>query len=317
MQILKHRVVVVAAAVALLAAVPAFSQSEFNQGYGQAVVTVLPARKGAKAPSVSPNQLTLKVDGRPTRITGWKALHNSNAPIQVVVMIDNGLRESLGVQMGYIAHFIETLPPNAAVTVAYMEYESAQLVGPLSTDHSKVAQELHLPNGIPAVSGSPYFCLSALANHWPSRNPFARRVVVMITDGVDFFYPNYNPEDPYVLTAIHDAVRARISVYAIYWRNLGVAFGYGSYDGQNLLTELTAATGGYSYWQGMGNPVSFQPYFDNLDHRFKHQYELSFNAPMGRRPAVETLNLRAKGLDARIVAPHRVYVGHLAETSAN
>ncbi len=315
MQILKHRVVVVAAAAVLLAAVPAFSQSEFNQGFGQAVVTVMPARKGAKVPSISPNQLALKVDGRPAKIAGWKALRNSNAPIQVVVMIDDGAQGNLAIQIGDMAHFIETLPPNAAVSVAYMEYGEAKLAGPLSTDHSKVAKELHLPIGIPAVSASPYFCLSQLAKNWPSHNLSARRVVVMVTDGVDYYYPNYNPEDPYVLDAIHDAVRARVAVYAIYWRNLDTPYGYGSYDGQNLLAELTAATGGYSYWIGMGDPVSFQPYFKNLDHRLKHQYEISFNAPLRRRPAVETLNLRAKGIDAKIVAPHQIYVSHPVQTS--
>ena len=31
------------------------------------------------------------------------------------------------------------------------------------------------------------------------------------------------------------------------------------------------ATGGKSFWQGMGNPVSFQPYFEELTRRLRNQ----------------------------------------------
>ncbi len=310
----RFNLAVLAAALVSLAAGPAFCQSDFNEGRGKAVITVLPQKKNTGAPKISQNQIAVKLDGKSANISGWERLHESNAPVQVVVMIDDDAVGSLANQFGDIAQFIRSLPANAEVAVAYMDSGSAKLAGPLSKDHTAVARDLRLPTGPPGISGSPYFCLSDLAHHWPSQNRAARRVVVMITDGVDNYEVRYNPEDPYLLAAIHDAVRSRISVYSIYWRNVGF-FGhtwYGVNDGQNLLAQLTQATGGYSYWEGIGNPVSFQPYFKNLDWRLHNQYRMSFSAPLPHGPGVENLSVHATSTSARLFAPQQVYVGHPA-----
>jgi len=41
----------------------------------------------------------------------------------------------------------------------------------------------------------------------------------MITDGVDYYDMPNDPDDPYGATAVDDAVRARLMVYAIYWQS--------------------------------------------------------------------------------------------------
>jgi hypothetical protein len=306
------------AALLFLVASPAFSQgSEPNQGNGDAVVTVLPSHKDAAAPAISKSQLALKVNGKSADISKWEHLHGSNAPIQVVVLIDDSARGSLANQLGDIAHFVKSLPPSAEAAIAYMDNGRAEMAGPLSKDHEAVARELRVPHGPIGISGSPYFCLSDLAHHWPSHNTAARRVAVMITNGVDNYEVRYDPEDPYVQAAIHDAVRSRISVYSIFWRGQGLLGGgwYAANDGQNLLAQLTAATGGFSYWEGIGNPVSLQPYFKDLDRRLHNQYSLSFTVPLPNGPRVEALNLRASGTPVRLVAPQQVFVGHPANTA--
>lgn len=307
-------VAVLAAGFFTFAATTVFAQSDFNQGRGKAVVTVVPQKNASVSPEISENQLALKVNGKPATVSKWERLQGSSAPLQLVVMIDDGARRSIGTQLKDIAQFIQKLPPSAEVAVAYMDNGRANFSGPLSRDHSAVARELRQPLGQPGVSGSPYFCLSDLAHHWPSNNQSARRTVVMISDGVDNYEVRYNPEDPYLQAAIHDAVRSRISVYSIYWRS-GGAFDrswYAASDGQNLLAELTDATGGYSYWQGVGNPVSLQPYFENLSKRLSNQYGLTFTVPLSGNPGVEALSLRANGASAKLVAPKQVYVGHPA-----
>src|ERR1700734_3475486 len=75
----------------------------------------------------------------------------------------------------------------------------------------------------PRYSSSPYFCLSDLAKNWPSADRSARREIIMITDGVDYYHLQYDPEDPYVQAAIDDSVRANLVVYSIYWRSTGPA----------------------------------------------------------------------------------------------
>jgi hypothetical protein len=228
----------------------------------------------------------------------------------MVVLIDGAARTSLATQIPDIAKFVNTLPTNAKVAVAYMQNGAAALTGPLTTDHAQAAKGLHIPGGIPGVSASPYFCLSSLAQHWPSNDQVARRVVVMITDGVDYYNPRYDPEDPYMQAAITDSVRNGLVVYSIYWQNQGWfdRSGYATNAGQNLLLSVTQATGGNSYWQGYGNPVSFQPYFKDLDRRLENQYEVSFTAPVKGKSQVEAMKLKASGRSGKIDAPQQVYV---------
>ena len=234
----------------------------------------------------------LKLNGKSSAITGFTPLRDPQSKVEMVVLIDGGARSSLGLQMSDIAKFIESLRPDTKVTVAYMMDGRAALGGPLTTDHESVLRGLHLTaSGEAGISGSPYFCLSDLAKNWPSSDARARREVVMITDGVDYYDMRYDPEDPYVQTAVDDAVRARLMVYAIYWQSADRfdRTNYGAGAGQNLLAQITENTGGKSYWQGTGNPVSFAPYFADIDRRLNNQYELDFMTVVGDKPKMQTI----------------------------
>jgi len=294
----------------LLACIPALAadSSANPQAYGQAVVTVLP---GNETPGGIPQQaLHVKVNGKDSVVTGWTPLGSPESALEVVVMIDGGSRESIGLQFKDIANFIDGLPPNAKVAVGYMEYGETKLAGPLTTDRAAAARQLHLPlPGSAGVSASPYFCLSDLAKRWPSADTGARREVVMVTDGVDYYNLRYDPEDPYLQAAVEDSVRAHLIVYSIYWRNQGRfdRAGYAAYSGQNLLAQITQATGGNSYWQGNGNPVSFAPYLDDIARRIHNQYELSFMAPVKGKPQMASFKLKLSA-PAKLDAPQEVYV---------
>jgi hypothetical protein len=296
-----------AAVTLLLMAAPAFAQ---NQGQGQAVVTVLPKHEGEAPASVTGRDLAVKVDGKKARVTKWEPYREPGNNLELVLLLDGSARTSLGRQMGDIEKFVRGLPPNIKAGIAYMEQGSAVFVAPLSADHAQVLSNLHLPGGSPGSNASPYFCLSDLAKKWPSQDAAARREVVMVTDGADGYMRQYDPNDPYVQRAINDSVRARLVVYSIFWSNQGTGENpaYNFNDGQSLLLQVAAATGGKSFWQGMGNPVSFGPYFDELLRRFRNQYELGFSAPLGGKPGVETLKLKLSAPGAEVDTPQLVYV---------
>ena len=300
---------VTAVAGCLLAGVPAFASSEKGQGQGQAVITVLPA-KNAPAAAVNQQDLTLKVNGKATNITGLEPLEGSNSKIELVVLIDDSARSSLGNQINDVASFVKTLPPNAAVTVGYMLNGRAALAGPLTMNRDEAVKGLHIPMSVGGVNASPYFSLSDLAKNWPSRDPDARREVVMVTNGVDNYDRRYDPEDPYVQAAITDAVKAHLIVYSIYWQDAG-RFNRGMFAanaGQNLLIEVADATGGNNYWIGAGNPVSIAPYLDDVKQRLNNQYELSFMAPFNGRFDLANFKLKVNN-GAKIAAPQQVVVG--------
>ena len=298
------------ALASLVAATPlALAQNE-NQGQGEAVVTVLPKKTDAPPSDVSQQAVQISVNGKSTSIASWQPLRGEQAGVELVLLIDDDARSSLGREMQDITHFVQSLPPNVKFTIAYMENGRAALTGPLTADHAQALKGLRLTMGPAGESASPYFCLSDLARHWPSSDRSVRREVIMITDGVDLYHLRYDPEDPYVLAAIQDAAHAHLLVYSIYWHDVGLAgrSGYENSTGQNYLLEVTQATGGNSYWIGFGNPVSLQPYFEDFSRRLQNQYELGFAVPLRGKGNLESLRVKVKAPDASVTAPHEVWV---------
>jgi hypothetical protein len=285
----------------LLMAAPAFTQSGDATGQGRAVITVF-AKHSEMTPNISQQDVSAKVNGKDAGVTGWTPLRGANGGLELVLLIDGGAR-NLGRQFDEIKQFIQGLGPHTKAAVGYMENGRAVLASPLSANHAQVVAELHLPVG---PSSNPYFSLSDLAQQWPSQARGVRREVVMICDGIDPNNTHYDPDDPYVSAAVADSVRAGLVVYTIYWQSRSI--GDNSYDGQNLLAEVTQATGGNGYWMGMGNPVSFQPFFDDLARRLDNQYELDFAAKLDRKPAVENFKFKVTGMALEVASPQQVYV---------
>jgi hypothetical protein len=281
-----------------------------QQGQGQALITVMPKNDKETQVNVQQSDLQVKVSGKDANVTEWVPARGAGSPLELVLLIDSSARTSLGTQLTEIESFVKEMPSHTKMAIAYMQNGRAQFSGPLSSDAAQVLNGLHLPGGAIGTSSSPYFCLSDLAKNWPSSDRSARREVVMVTDGVDYYNPRYDPEDPYVLSAISDAVRARLVVYSIYWVNRGRAdrSAYENNAGQNLLTEVTQATGGSNYWEGFGDPVSFDPYFKDLRVRFANQYRLGFQAELKGKPEVMSLKLRVGGPEAKVYYPQQVFV---------
>jgi hypothetical protein len=302
------------AAASLLAATLTFAAEPKQEVPASTVVTILPENE--MPGGIPQDAVHLKLDGKGSTITSLTPLRDPQSKVEMVVLIDGGARTSLGLQMNDVVKFIESQRPDTKVAVAYMMNGRAAFGGPLTTDHESVLRDLHLTSGRgeAGISGSPYFCLSDLAKNWPSSDAHARREVVMITDGVDYYDMRYDPEDPYVQTAMDDAVRARLAVYAIYWTS-GDRFdrtNYGAGTGQNLLAQITQGTGGVSYWEGTGNPVSFVPYFADIDRRLNNQYELDFMTAVGDKPQMQSIKLTISA-HAKVNAPQEVYVHPGAE----
>jgi len=292
-------------AAALLLAAPAFAQSEKATGQGRAVVTIF-AKHSEVAPNVSQQDVSVKVNGKDSNVTGWIPLKGAHDGLELVVLIDGGAR-NLGRQFDEIKDFVKGLGPHTKVAVGYMENGRAALAGPLSADHAQVLGELHLPAG---PRSNPYFSLSDLAQRWPSQARGVRREVVLFTDGVDPNNPRFDPDDPYVQSAIKDSVQAGLVVYTIYWRSRpeGGEDSMVADGGVSLVAEVTQATGGNNYWIGTGNPVSFQPFFEDLARRLENQYELDFTARLDRKPTVETMKLKVEGLALEVASPQLVFV---------
>lgn len=304
---LKTAAVTLAASV-LACALPMLAQ-QGDTASALTVVTVVP-KNGESAP-LQQQDLKVWANGKKSEVTQWQALRGDRAGLEFVLLIDDSARSSLSLQIDDLAKFIQSMPPTTQVGVAYMQNGRAAFAQDLTADHALAAKALRITNGIPGSSASPYFCLSDLAKHWPSQDSKNRREVLMITDGVDRYNLRYDPDDPYLQASITDAQRAGIIVFSIYYRDAGRLdrTNYETNAGQNLLTQVSDATGGKLYWQGMGNPVSLQPFLSDLGRRLENQYELGFTAPVKSKPELVELKLKTDLAHINVDAPLRVPVG--------
>ncbi len=163
--------------------------------------------------------------------------------------------------------------------------------------------------GVVDIDASPYFCLSYLSKHWPAGgDPNSIRQVLMITDGIDrYFAPRqYNPQDPYVGTAISDAQKNRLIVSSIYFHDVGfVDRGiHSAFIGDSYLLNVAQGTGGTMYSSGLSNPVSFVPFLKNFSQRLANQYVLTFD---GYRSGLQQKEVQAHGV--KVNAPNAVVIG--------
>jgi len=273
------------------------------------IMTAVP-KHSEEASTILPSDVKIKVNGHSTQVTNVTPLRGDRAELQLVVLIDSGVLQSLGQQMSDIADFVRVLPPTTEIAFAYMMNGRAVFEQPFTTNKNLALRSLHLPGGTVGSSASPYFCISQLAKHWPSHNLNARREVIAITDGIDPYEVQFDPEDPYVRTAVRDAIRNRVVVDAIYWHDMGMAsrIGFLASGGQSLLGIVTEDTGGKFYYQGFGNPVAFHPYLRDLSKRLENQYELDFMVPAKAKPQIASLRIKLVMPNMKTNAPQRVFV---------
>lgn len=295
---------------------PAFSPLLAQEAAGNgpsSIVTVEPKGSGELAEPVAANAVKVKVNGKNAEVAGWTAFGpNATQPnLQLVLLIDDGARTSLGLHLQELQRFITQQPPTTEVAVAYMRNGTGQFTGPFTTDHAQAAQTLRLPISSPGTNGSPYFSLSDLIKRWPAHTPSERREVVMVTDGIDRYNGlRYDPSNPYINATIRDAIRNRVVVYSIYFHNAGFAdrTGAGINSGQNYLTQLCAAVGGEFFYQGFGNPVDFTPYLNQINRKLGNQYELRVTPPEKAKNIVN-LRVQVSAPNTKTQAAQQIFLG--------
>src|SRR6201996_9371258 len=186
--------------VMLTASAPAQETSTAN-----AIVTAVP-KKGEDVSPIPQQSITAYENRKEQKLTGWVPLQGSRAGLQLVILLDDASRSTLGLQLKDLANFVTGLPPTTQVAIGYMRNGSAVMAQGFTTDHAQAAQTFRLPAGGAGINGSPYFCLSDLVKRWPQADSSLRREVIMVTDGVDRYSGRrFDPENPYVRSAINDA----------------------------------------------------------------------------------------------------------------
>ena len=229
--------------------------------------------------------------------------------MQLFVLLDDSTRSSsLGIQLPELKTFLDSLPATTQVAIGYMRNGTFALAQPFTADHQKAASALRLPEAIPGENGSPYFALSDLAKHWPSKQSTDRRAVLMLTDGVDRYYDTATVDDPYVDAAIHDALKEGVMVYSIYLRGAG-AYGRGDWVtniAQSRLIEVSQETGGHAYFQDFTDPVTISPFLNDFQDRLENQYQVTIEGL--NEKGIQPVKVRTELPGLKIEAPTHIYV---------
>ena len=275
----------------------------------QIVVTVLPASHGGPHETLRDGDVVVLRGNARVPVVRLERLSGDLADMQLFVLLDDSTRtSSLGLHLPELKAFLESLPSSTQVAVGYMRNGTAALAQAFTTDHEIAASALRLPTAVPGENGSPYFALSDLAKHWPSKQSTDRRAVLMLTDGVDRYYGNGIIDDPYVEDAIHDVLKNGVMVYSIYLRGAGL-YGRGEYAtnfAQSRLMQVSEQTGGYAYFQDFTDPVTIAPFLSNFQDRLDNQYRVTIGALSGN--GIQPVKVRTEVPGVKIQAPTRVYI---------
>jgi hypothetical protein len=297
-------------ALALLAVSPGISASNPSVAGvpSKMVITVRPA-PGNQTKTLEPGDLTVLRGNTPVPVVSLERLTGDLADMQLFVLLDDSTRSSsLSLQLPELKTFLATLPATTQVAVGYMRNGSFGLAQAFTVDHQKAVGALRLPMSIPGENGSPYFALSDLAKHWPSKQSTGRRVVLMLTDGVDRYWGTATMDDPYLDAAVRDALKQGVMVYSIYLRGAGL-YDRGSWvttTGESRLIQASEETGGHAYFQGFTDPVTISPFLSDFQDRLANQYQVTIEG--SREKGVQPVKLRTELPGLRIQGPTEIFV---------
>jgi hypothetical protein len=273
------------------------------------MLVTVEARHGSEVPEIGRADVMVHEGHNRDEVTNWVPAQGENGALELYILLDDGSGINLGSQLEEIRKFIAAQPASTKIGLAYMQDGRAKVQQELTAEHELAAKALRLPLGVPGVNASPYFSLSDLIKHWPQSN--ARREVVMVSDGIDHYYDNADANDPYLSAAIDDAQRGGILVFGIYTPGAG-HFGHShwqSYWGQMYLSRAAEETGGEAYYIGFsGAPVSFNPYFEDVERHLNHQYWLTFNPQPQKKSGLQRVKVSTEVSHGELVAAHQVYV---------
>jgi hypothetical protein len=279
---------VLPAALTIALIAPLRAQQE-NQVPTQTLVAI--EAKTSVAPSAS--NVSIKVDNRSTPLISINRVVPAGA--EVALLIDDGLRVSVGRELESLRKFVLSLPPGTSIFIGYMQNGRVVPAQSFTNDFAAAAQALRVPIGSPGLSASPYLCVSDFVKKWPGAEadpdrlgasaPRKARFVLMITDGVDPYNGSTNitnQDSPYVAAAVADAQRSGVPVYSIYFSDAGIRGGQANFSGQSYLSQIADGTGGRAYYTGTGNPVSMAPFLDQFKKAVAETYVATFDAPGGK-----------------------------------
>ena len=290
------------------------------QAQQTATSTVVPVKmtvtasvaSGKRMPEIKRQDVVVKAGSERLEVTQWAPARGDRAGLDLFILIDDTSNAtSLGSQLEDLRAFINAQASTTSIGVGYMSNTTVRVVQDLTTDHAQAAKALRLPMESAGAFGSPYLSLIDIMKRWPEHAN--RREVLMVTDGIDRarggprFRLGTNPD---VNSAIDVAQRTGTVIHTIYTPGVGrLARNFWEVTrGQNGIAQLSEETGGESFYLRIQAPVSFKPYFDQLQDILDNQYLLVFSAKPGSKAGLQYVNVDTEVAGVELGAADAVWV---------
>lgn len=224
--------------------------------------------------------LTVIEDGEEQEILSMRGGIRSS--LSLAVLIQDGIGAPASNEIRNLASFIRRLPQGTRVMVGYLSSGSIQVRQRFTVDLERAARSLRIPISSSSVAPyNPYVQTIEALKRFESQ-PIGRRAILLVSDGLDVSrgVDSASPAQSLDLQrSINEAQRRSVAVYSIYVpsdtsRTLGNSMLLGF--GQGSLQRLSDETGGRAYFQGLGAPVSFDPFLREINTLLPRQFALTY-----------------------------------------
>ncbi|REJ78673.1 MAG: hypothetical protein DWQ47_04285 [Acidobacteria bacterium] len=228
---------------------------------------------------VEAGEITVEEDGEEQQILSIRSV--SNQPIALAVLIQEDLTMNINNQLKDLGEFIRRLPEGSRVMVAYLRSGTIQIRQKFTKDLEEAADSLRIVAGSPAVAPrNPYDGVKEAIERFEGV-PTGRRAILLISDGLDLSN-GVNSSSPTLSQALDTAIlraqRNGVAIYGFYASATYTSGGNSRLIGnaQSSLLRIARETGGKAFFQGSLTPVSFEPFFRDLDRALNRQFALSY-----------------------------------------
>jgi VWFA-related protein len=225
-------------------------------------------------------ELSVKEDGDEQIILSLRSVTNS--PLYLSILIQDNVVSSIGNEIQTIAEFIRRLPKGSKVFIGYIRSGTLQTKQKFTDDLEKAAKALRIPSAVASSAPfNPYVEVIEAVKKFDGQ-PNGRRAVLLISDGLDIsrgFDSSLPSQSIDLDRAILNAQRRSIAIYSFYAPTVGGTENANStliLNAQGALNRLSDETGGRAFFSGTSAPVSFDPFFRELNVTLNRQFALTY-----------------------------------------
>ena len=200
---------------------PSSSSLRVSTASGRPVTIPVTIRlKGKTAPSEVELQtvdLTVSEDGEAQTLLSIRA--RTNAPLSLIVLIQDDVVSSVGLEIKALSESIRRLPRGSRILVGYLRAGSMQVRHKFTADLERAAKSLRPPIGsASAAPYNPYVEVIEALRRFDSQ-PAGRRAVLLVSDGVDTsqgVFSSSPAESSDLQRAIAEAQRRSVALYSFF-----------------------------------------------------------------------------------------------------